>query len=177
MYLGLSFIAIGLLTLVFLLIEVNQSAPTASYASGADRHLRDRIPEPPRRSARPRQKVKNALPRIAGSDAGRNIRHKEAVVAEDHNRNCTRRDDSKTPIGISTRVAGCYRSSSLPPVPVDRNVVNPGRGSSPKIPVDTIIGMAKDGMNELRIASDLKLGRDEVAMVLNLNRLSKGRVH
>lgn len=177
MYLGLSFIAAGLLTLVILLIEATQSAPTASFTSVADRRLREHIPEPPRRPARPRRKVEDPTPGISRNDAGRNIIHREALAAGSHNRNYYLRDDVKTPIGISTRVAGCYRSSSLPPVPVDRKAVDPGRGSSRRIPVDAIIGMATDGMDELRIANDLKLGRDEVAMVLNLNRLSRGRVH
>lgn len=38
------------------------------------------------------------------------------------------------------------------------------------IPVDAILKLTAKGRTVLEIASDLELGRDEVAMVLNINR-------
>lgn len=78
---------------------------------------------------------------------------------------------SDFPPKISTRVVGSYGNISRKAT-AEGPVKPPRRRGPASTPVDMILSKANDGENELEIARSLSIGRDEVAMVLNLARLA-----
>ncbi len=69
---------------------------------------------------------------------------------------------------ISPRVVAAYKPSSTelkgnPPPPT----------VPPRVPAARIVALAGQGLSEAQIANDLMVGRDEVAMVINLSRLAR----
>lgn len=79
---------------------------------------------------------------------------------------------------ISSKVAGSYRSTTIDgsgDVNGRRKLVKDRKRSENirQIPTDLIIEKAKSGTDQMQIARELNLGRDEVSMVINLAKLGR----
>jgi len=72
--------------------------------------------------------------------------------------------------GISSRVVSAYQEAPRGKIPASTLPPVPG-----KIPIQQIIQLADEGLRQAEIAHQLSIGRDEVAMVINLARMSRQR--
>lgn len=151
MYVGLVVFIIGLLAIIAFLIESSRSASNSSTA-GLPELLNRRLPVAVTASHNlPRMKNNNIDP-ISG-------------------RGCTLHAApggcSIPRVNSSSGVAGLYRNNSPGKGAVQRRE-NPYRDAERRIPKDLILTRSRQGADELEIAHGLGIGRDAVAMVLNL---------
>jgi len=164
MYLGLGLMAAGLITLVMMLIEIAQSISNQRYTG---------LPEPLRRPVESRFDGRESALRPGSSGVCDIRRRRTDHGAGEYGTGCSGGSLTASPVKISSQVAGSYRNNSLPLQRSEGHGPRSNGEASRPIPVDMVIKMAGEGKSELQIASNLKVGRDEVAMVLNLNRLGR----
>ena len=159
MYIGSAVLIISLLALIAFLIESNRSASNSS-AAGSSELLHRRIPAAltcPPAGGSPRLKRNTKKP-ISGDGGMSGLSIPLRLKA----RGC-----SIPRVNSSSSITGLYRDNSSVKGAVQWRE-NPCRDADRRIPKDLILTRARQGANELEIAHGLGIGRDAVAMVLNL---------
>ncbi len=154
MYVGLAVFIIGLLALIAFLIESNRSASNSS-AAGSSELLHRRLPVAVTAS--------HSLPRRRDNTI-KPIFHQRR---NGYTRHTSHGDCSITRANSSSRAAGLYRNNSSGKGAVQGRE-DPCRDADRRIPKDLILTRSIQGADELEIAHGLGIGRDAVAMVLNL---------
>ncbi|NQT33681.1 hypothetical protein HQ587_00715 [bacterium] len=151
MYVGLAVFIIGILALIAFVIESSRSASNPS-AAGSSELLHRRLPTALTAS--------HNLPHMKNNNI-------DPILGKGYTLNTAPGSCSIPRVNSSSLAAGLYRNSSSKKGVFQRRE-DPYRDTARRIPKDLILTRARQGVDELEIAHGLGIGRDAVAMVLNL---------
>jgi len=163
LYYGWGFLAVGFLSLIGLLLSARKNAlpknsyPEVDISVPFSQHIRDRVEQPAHN-----QSTVAEAPATTYSP-------KPVINLPDESYRST--SGTSRPIfqqyEAQAKPANDSTIWATPPKP------RSAQSHRDRVPVDDIVALAEKGVSESEIANQLLVGRDEVAMVLNLVRLAR----
>jgi len=167
LYYGWGFLAVGFLSLIGLLLSAKKNALSNESYGSVDISVTERRDERPQ--SRP---IKQAQPHPVQPERGMEQRHSAESF-----QSAIEQSQSPQPVLRTLAERQPPREDYFDQLPMQNASQNPNRKPVSqrldRVPVDEIVSLAEGGMSEREIAHQLLVGRDEVAMVLNLSRLAR----